>query len=64
MRTTATIDDSLFQQAIELTGETEPAALIRLAIESLVRIEAGKRLAELGGSDPLAAAAPRRRANL
>ncbi|MDR0592711.1 MAG: type II toxin-antitoxin system VapB family antitoxin [Bifidobacteriaceae bacterium] len=60
MRTTATVDDSLMRQAAELTGESEPAALIRLAMETLVRTEAGKRLAALGGTDPAATAAPRR----
>jgi Arc/MetJ family transcription regulator len=61
MRTTATIDDALMCQASELTGENEPAALIRLAITTLVRVEAGRRLAALGGTDPGAAAPPRRR---
>jgi Arc/MetJ family transcription regulator len=60
MRTTATIDDALFQEAVELTGQSEPASLIRLAVQTLVQVEAAKRLAALGGSDPTAAPAPRR----
>jgi Arc/MetJ family transcription regulator len=60
MRTTATVDDDLLRQAAELTGLSEPAALIRLAVETLVQVEAGRRLAALGGSDPAAAVAPRR----
>ncbi|MDR1186954.1 MAG: type II toxin-antitoxin system VapB family antitoxin [Bifidobacteriaceae bacterium] len=52
MRITVTIDDALMDQASELTGLQEPAALIRRAVETLVRLEAGKRLAALGGTDP------------
>ncbi|MDR1295480.1 MAG: type II toxin-antitoxin system VapB family antitoxin [Bifidobacteriaceae bacterium] len=61
MRTTATIEDSLIEEAVELTGVKEPAVLIRMAVETLVRVEAGRRLAALGGSDPAASAARRRR---
>jgi len=34
---------------------------VRQALETLVRVEAGKRLIALGGTMPDAAAAPRRR---
>jgi Arc/MetJ family transcription regulator len=61
LRTTATIDDALMAEAARLTGETEPAALIRLAVETLIRTEAARRLAALGGTDRTATAAPRRR---
>lgn len=61
MRTTITIDDELLATAMEYTGVKERATLIRLALESLVAREAGRRLARLGGSDPGAWAAPRRR---
>lgn len=61
MRTTVTIDDDLLARASELTGTTEKAALLRQGLETLVRIESAKRLAALGGSDPGAVAAPRRR---
>lgn len=61
MRTTITIDDELLAKAMEYTGVKERATVIRMALESLVAREAGRRLARLGGSDPDAWAAPRRR---
>ena len=61
MRTTVTIDDELFTRASELTGITERSALLRDGLETLIRVESGKRLAALGGSDSHATAAPRRR---
>ena len=51
MRTTVTLDDDLLARA----------ALIREAVELLVRIESGRQLAALGGSDSAAEAAPRSR---
>jgi len=59
MRTTVTLDDALVERAAELTGITERTSLLRSGLESLIRVEAGRRLAALGGSDPAAAAAPR-----
>jgi Arc/MetJ family transcription regulator len=64
MRTTIAVDDELLAQAKEYTGLTENAALIREALKTLVAIEAGRRLARLGGSDPRAKAPPRRRPKL
>lgn len=61
MRTTVTVDDDLFAAASALTGISERSALFRSALETLVRVESGRRLAALGGSDPEALAAPRRR---
>lgn len=61
MRTTVTIDDDLFARASELTGVTERSALLRDALETLVRVESARRLAALGGRDRKASAAPRRR---
>lgn len=61
MRTTVTIDDELFARASELTGVTERSALLRDALETLVRVESARRLAALGGKDPEASAAARRR---
>ena len=61
MRTTVTLDDDLLARAEELTGISERSALIRDAVELLVRIETGRQLAALGGSDPAAEAAPRSR---
>ena len=61
MRTTVTLDDDLLARAEELTGISERSALIRDAVELLVRIESGRQLAALGGSDSAAEAAPRSR---
>lgn len=61
MRTTVTLDDDLLARAEELTGIRERSALIRDAVELLVRIESGRQLAALGGSDQAAEAAPRSR---
>lgn len=61
MRTTVTLDDELLARAEELTGIRERSALIRDAVELLVRIETGRQLAALGGTDPAADAAPRSR---
>ena len=62
MRTTVTIDDTLYQQAIELadTGMDE-ADLFTAAIQTFVRVQAAKRLAALGGSQPDMADIPRQR---
>jgi len=61
MRTTIALDDELMKQAEQYTGIKEKAALVREALKQLVQREAARRLAALGGSDPNATAAPRRR---
>ncbi len=61
MRSTINLDDTLMERARSLTGIKETAALVRQALETLVRVEAGKRLIALGGTRPDAEAAPRRR---
>lgn len=61
MRTTLNIDDALLEQAARLTGVQEKTALVRLGLEALIARESARRLALLGGSEPRAAAAPRRR---
>lgn len=63
MRTTVTLDDDLLKAASDLTGVSERSTLVRLAFESLVARESARRLAALGGSDPTAEAAARRRAD-
>lgn len=61
MRSTVNIDDALIGRARELTGTQETAALLRQALETLVRVETGRRLIALGGTMPEAKAAPRQR---
>lgn len=62
MRTTLNIDDSLLQQAREMTGESEKTKLIHLGLEALIQRGAAQRLAALGGTDRKATAGSRRRA--
>jgi Arc/MetJ family transcription regulator len=53
VRTTVTIDDALYQQALELADpETEKGELFRIAMQTFVRVQAGRRLASLGGAAP------------
>lgn len=61
MRTTVTLDDELVERARSYTGLTETSALIRAALTALIQREAAQRMIKLGGSDPAATAAPRRR---
>ena len=61
MRTTVNLDDALLADAMEYTGITEKTALINEALKTLVAVEAGRRLAALGGTMPGFKAAPRRR---
>ncbi|WGW10578.1 type II toxin-antitoxin system VapB family antitoxin [Saxibacter everestensis] len=61
MRTTVTLDETLVERAMELTGRTEKSALVRDGLEALIERESARRLALLGGSDPKATSAPRRR---
>jgi Arc/MetJ family transcription regulator len=61
MRTTITLEDELVERAQEITGIKEKSALTNEALERLIRQDAARRLILLGGSDPDAKAAPRRR---
>lgn len=63
MRTTVTLDDALVAKAEQLTGKSEKSVLVRLGLEALIERESARRLALLGGTDPKATAAPRRRAS-
>lgn len=62
MRTTVTIDDELYRKALEVadTG-MDKGELFREAMTVFVRVQAGKRLAALGGMAPRMKDIPRRR---
>jgi Arc/MetJ family transcription regulator len=60
-RTTVTLDDDLVRKAQAYTGVKEKSALIREALAQLVRREAARRLAALGGTMPDLQRIPRRR---
>ncbi len=61
MRTTLALDDDLIEKAQTLTGPMEKTALVREALKALIERESAKRLALLGGSEPLLESVPRRR---
>jgi len=61
MRTTIALDDELIAKAQAYTGLEEKSALVREALKALIQREAGRRLANLGGSQPGIQGAPRRR---
>lgn len=62
MRITVTINDTLYQQAIELADHgMDEANLLNEALGIFVRIQAAKRLAVLGGTQPDMADIPRER---
>lgn len=62
MRTTVTIDDALYQKALEVADPAmDKADLFREAIKTFVRVQAAKRLAALGAERPDMQDIPRRR---
>ena len=62
MRTTVTIDDALFERALQVADPgIERADLIREAVKAYVRVQSAKRLAALGGEAPQMPDIPRRR---
>jgi len=61
MKATIAIDDELFARAQEYAGVKEKSAVISEALKAYVQVEAGRRLARMGGTEPDAKAPPRRR---
>jgi Arc/MetJ family transcription regulator len=61
MRRTINLDNRLMAEAAQLTGITGKTALLHKALEALIAVEAGRRLAALGGSDKSASAGRRHR---
>lgn len=62
MRTTVTIDDELFESAVAAADPgMDKGDLVREAMKVFVRVQAGKRLAALGGKAPIMKDIPRRR---
>lgn len=55
------IDEALMASVKRLTEIDDPQQAILDAVKRYVRLEAGRRLSAMGGSDPTAEAAPRRR---
>jgi Arc/MetJ family transcription regulator len=61
MRTTVALDDELVRTAQEYTGLKEKSALLRAALKALIHMEASRRLAALGGTEPDLEDIPRKR---
>lgn len=62
MRTTVTVDDALYEKALEVADPAmDKADLFREAIKTFIRVQAAKRLAALGASMPEMGDIPRRR---
>lgn len=62
MRTTVTLNETLLERAKSLTGITTRSDLLDAALSALIARESAKRLSLLGGTDPTAKVAERRRA--
>jgi Arc/MetJ family transcription regulator len=61
VRTTVLLDEALVAQARAVCGATTNSSAIEQGLKELVRKASLRRLAALGGADPKAKAAPRRR---
>jgi hypothetical protein len=61
MRTTVTIEDALYEKALEVAEPMmDRADIFREAMKTFVRVQAAKRLAALGGARPDMSDIPRR----
>jgi Arc/MetJ family transcription regulator len=61
MRTTVTIDDALYEKALEVADPAlDKADIFREAMKTFVRVQAAKRLSALGGAMPSMHDIPRR----
>jgi Arc/MetJ family transcription regulator len=62
MRTTVTLDDALYEEALERADRgLDKADIFREAFKTYVRVQAGKRLGALGGKAPSMEDVARRR---
>jgi Arc/MetJ family transcription regulator len=52
MRATVALDDELVRKAQAFSGVTERTALLREALKALIHMEASRRLAAVGGTEP------------
>jgi Arc/MetJ family transcription regulator len=53
MRTTVTLDDALYEKALEMADpDMDKSDIFREAMKTFVRVQAAKRLAALGGTMP------------
>ena len=53
MRTTVTIDDALYAQALDMAEPgMDKSDIFREAVKTFIRVQAANRLASLGGTAP------------
>jgi len=52
MRTTVTVEDTLFDEACSLVDMKKPSELFSMGLQALIKQEKAKRLVALGGSLP------------
>lgn len=65
MRTTITIDDDLYEEAMALAEPgIEKSELIRECVRAFIQLQTARRLAALGGTVPEMQLPPRRREHL
>jgi Arc/MetJ family transcription regulator len=64
LRTPVALDDELVAKAQDYPGIKEKSPLLHEALTLFVACDAGLRSAAMGGSDPTATAAPRRRSEI
>ncbi|MBL8466868.1 type II toxin-antitoxin system VapB family antitoxin [Methyloversatilis discipulorum] len=63
MRTTVTIDDALYERALEVADPSmDKADLFREAIKTYISVQSARRLAALGATQPDLPGIPRSRA--
>jgi Arc/MetJ family transcription regulator len=62
MRMTLHLNDALMEEAADYAGVRGKTALLHEGLRALIQREAAARLASLGGKDPNATTAPRRKA--
>ncbi|HBJ72308.1 MAG TPA: DUF2191 domain-containing protein [Actinobacteria bacterium] len=55
------VNDELVLRAAAATGIGDKDSLVREGLETLIRLASARKLARMGGTDPNASAAPRRR---
>jgi predicted transcriptional regulator len=52
MRATVALDDELLRKAQELSGGQERSTILREGLKAYIHMQASRRLAALGGSEP------------
>lgn len=52
MRTTVTLDDTLFERAAAIAGDDNASSLLTKALEMMIAAESKKRLLRLSGGAP------------